>query len=333
MCIICIDNYKIKIKKLACGFFSKPRSLMIKIPFFNELYQLQCYNCPLLTKIPVIQGLHNLECYNCPLLTKIPVIHGLHKLECYNCQLLTKIPFIIGLQLLQCYYCPLLKKIPLIVGLQSIHCSYCPLLECFSVSKQKKSKIDGVTLWVSFEIIKIKGLQYIFLDHCASLTNIPLIEGLKILHCYNCRSLTNITLINGLQELHCGNCPMLSNIPLIKGLQQLSCDNCPLVKNIPLIEELQRLKCTNCPLLTNVPTPINNIPLLYCYNCKWLKENNYEYDNNIKKIKIIQRFIKKNILGKRLIRLIPKIIPIYYHPEYKGGYMHKKQMLIDVQWR
>ncbi len=67
--------------------------------------------------------------------------------------------------------------------------------------------------------------------------------------------------------------------------------------------------------------------------CMWLNINNIEYENNIKKLRIIQKFITKIIMSKRLMRLIPKIIPLYYHPECKGGYMHKKQMLVDIQWR
>ncbi len=79
---------------------------------------------------------------------------------------------------------------------------------------------------------------------------------------------------------------------------------------------------------------------LHCQNCQWLNIKNIEYENNIKKLKIIQKFTKKIILSKRLIVLISKITPfellrrpIYYHPECKGGYIHKKQMLVDLQWR
>ncbi len=57
------------------------------------------------------------------------------------------------------------------------------------------------------------------------------------------------------------------------------------------------------------------------------------YEKNIKKLKRIQEFIRKIIMSKRLMGLIPKIIPIYYNPECKGGYMHKKQMLVELQWK
>jgi hypothetical protein len=31
-------------------------------------------------------------------------------------------------------------------------------------------------------------------------------------------------------------------------------------------------------------------------------------------------------MRKRLSILIPQLIPLYYHPEAKGGYLHKKEM-------
>ncbi len=37
---------------------------------------------------------------------------------------------------------------------------------------------------------------------------------------------------------------------------------------------------------------------------------------------------EKIIISKWLIKLIPKIIPIYYHPQCKGGYFDKKKFSI-----
>jgi hypothetical protein len=41
----------------------------------------------------------------------------------------------------------------------------------------------------------------------------------------------------------------------------------------------------------------------------------------------LQIVCKKKLLGRRLEKLIPELMPIYYHPLAKGGYMHKKEML------
>ena len=32
-------------------------------------------------------------------------------------------------------------------------------------------------------------------------------------------------------------------------------------------------------------------------------------------------------MSKRLLKLIKQIIPIYYHPNHKGGWLHKRDML------
>ncbi len=85
-------------------------------------------------------------------------------------------------------------------------------------------------------------------------------------------------------------------------------------------------------ILTNIPK-IQGLLELYCSNCPWLNIKNEQFEINIKKLKRIQEFIRKIIMSKRLMELIPKIMAIYYHPECKGGYMHKKQMLVDLQWR
>ncbi len=70
-------------------------------------------------------------------------------------------------------------------------------------------------------------------------------------------------------------------------------------------------------------------------NCfgKWINNNNNNarYEFNIKKLIIIQKWFKKIILSNNLKKILIQIIPIYYHPECKGVYIHKKQMLVDLQ--
>ena len=132
--------------------------------------------------------------------------------------------------------------------------------------------------------------------------------------------------LKGLRELYC--CPLLKEIPLIEGLQTLSCSECPLLKEIPQIKGLQRLDCCNCPLLINIPQQtIEGLQTFNHSGCKWLKCN----DTIIKKVKILQRWFKKVILSKRLTKLIPQLMPLYYHPEAKGGYIHKRDMLTYIE--
>ncbi len=42
-------------------------------------------------------------------------------------------------------------------------------------------------------------------------------------------------------------------------------------------------------------------------------------------------FRKKIIISKRLIKLIPHLIPLYYHPDAKGGFFHKKTILKFIE--
>ena len=77
--------------------------------------------------------------------------------------------------------------------------------------------------------------------------------------------------------------------------------------------------------------------MVYCYNCPWLNVRNVKYENNIKNLKILQKYFKKILLSKKLLKLIPRLMPfglllckarpLYYHPESKGGYLHKRDML------
>ena len=91
---------------------------------------------------------------------------------------------------------------------------------------------------------------------------------------------------------------------------------------------LQTLDCINCPLLISIPQQtIEGSRTFRRFGCKWLGCN----DTSIKNIKILQRWFKKVLLSKRLTKIIPQLMPLYYHPEAKGGYIHKRDMLICIE--
>jgi hypothetical protein len=46
---------------------------------------------------------------------------------------------------------------------------------------------------------------------------------------------------------------------------------------------------------------------------------------------VIQKWMKRISLSDRLSNLIPGLVPIYYHPDCRGGFFHKKAMLTFVQ--
>src|SRR5205823_28890 len=154
-----------------------------------------------------------------------------------------------------------------------------------------------------------------------------LIEGLEKLECFGCPSITTIPMIPGLQFINCSNCPSITTIPMIQGLKFINFSNCPSITSIPMIPGLKNINCSNCPLITTIPM----IDLLLCSECKWLNINNPGFDHNIKKLKRLQKWFKDIILAKRLKKITLQLIPLYYHPLAKGGYLHKRNMLYFVE--
>jgi uncharacterized paraquat-inducible protein A len=195
----------------------------------------------------------------------------------------------------------------------------------------------------------LDGLKTLDCSDCPLLTNIPQINGLQTLSCYNCPLLTSVPRIDGLRKLYCFKCPLLTNIPLINSLQTLICRNCPLLTNIPHINGLQTLYCCQCHLLTNIPQ-INGLRRLSCYGCRsltglnitsdfqflqtndciWLS-NHPDFNESIKKLIKLQKWFKRLYLGKKLRKLIPQLIPLYYHPDAKGGYFDKLEIVKFVR--
>ncbi len=255
--------------------------------YFNNMEKVQCSNCRILKCTDIIKkqmnfnycgsgnqsfmnslyfdNIKNLYCWRCPLVTNIPYIKGLKVIRCQNCQLLTNIPMIEGLKTLICVNCPVLTNIPIIEGLHKLNCCHSTLLKI-----------------------------------------IPLIQGLK--------------------KLLCSNCPSLANIPMIQGLITLDCSNCPMLKNIPKINTLKKLFCKDCRLITSIPP---NLSLLLCKGCPWIntKRRIQIYKKNTKQLLKLQNWFKKLLLAKYLLKLIPELMPLYYHPDAKGGFLHKMKLL------
>lgn len=86
------------------------------------------------------------------------------------------------------------------------------------------------------------------------------------------------------------------------------------------------LSCQNSRSLTNIGDTAN-LSWYHCSGCIWSYVRNDKFDDNIRRLIVLQRWFKKILQSKRLTKLIPKLIPLYYHPECKGGYFHKKSIL------
>lgn len=180
----------------------------------------------------------------------------------------------------------------------------------------------------------IEGLKELWCGGCTNLIEIPDIKGLEILYCYGCTNLKKIPIISG-KELWCQDCTSLTEIPVIEGLKYLYCFGCTNLTKIPIIEGLKELHCSDCTSLTSlwisqikntIEEKILEIEVLDCRGCPWIKQN-YYYNNNIKSLKILQRWFKRTLFIKRILLILKETMPIYFHPDMKGGYFHKKDML------
>ena len=93
------------------------------------------------------------------------------------------------------------------------------------------------------------------------------------------------------------------------------------------IEDITELDCSNCPLLQSIPKELVKIVRLYCSNCPWLEHNmNKDYNSNITKLFLLQKWFRGCLMSKKLKKIYKPILEIYFHPDYKGGYLHKKSM-------
>jgi len=55
-------------------------------------------------------------------------------------------------------------------------------------------------------------------------------------------------------------------------------------------------------------------------NCYWLDKK------NIQKVIKTQKMIRNYFMRKKIIHINRQLIPIYYHPDMKGGYFSKKDI-------
>ena len=112
----------------------------------------------------------------------------------------------------------------------------------------------------------------------------------------------------------------ITEFPRISGLKELYCD-CTNITEIPYIDGLKKLYCMNTKI-----TELHNIDgcdIISYQSCNWLEEN------NLQKVITSQKMIKNYFMRKKLVHIRDQLMPIYFHPEMKGGYLHKKSMMSD----
>jgi hypothetical protein len=177
----------------------------------------------------------------------------------------------------------------------------------------------------------IVNRTYINCSDCSLLQSIPKeLVNLTYLDCSSCPLLQSIPkkLVN-LTSLDCYDCPLLQSIPNeLVNLTSLDCYGCPLLQSIPNeLVNLTSLNCSYCRLILWIPKMVNCFYIKFYY-CPWLNHiRNTNHPNNIEKLLLIQKWFKGCLISKKLKRMYKPILEIYLHPDYKGGYLHKRDMM------
>ena len=114
--------------------------------------------------------------------------------------------------------------------------------------------------------------------------------------------------------MSCNNCDSLTEISTLSALKTLTCDDCTNLTKISKNPKLEYLGCINCRSLTEIP----KCDTVRCFGCPWLSAE------NLTKLKFLQKCWKRFYIGRKLERLIPKILDIYYSPGCKGYFLAKK---------
>ncbi len=326
---------------------------LTEIPNIIGLQYLNCEDCQALTQIPLIQGLKTLRCYDCPLLENISMIQGLEKLYCNIDSQSTQIQvsMIEGLKKLYCFS-NFITSINCFIskGLQKFWCVCSKLrdIKIKNISSLQCIRFLSCSSLYKISIINLNHLKSFTVDNCDQLIDIEIdiSDTMELFWCYNCKSLKEINLNikndnkNKQFTINCQNCPSLLRIKTINIKNIIT----PINPIEILSRDLHDTFCTwkflliNCPSLTSIPSftkcisNVNIYQITTISRCKWLeKDNSRNFISNIKNLIILQKWFKRILLSIRLIKMIQNIIPIYYYPDYKGGYFHKKMMIEFIQ--
>jgi hypothetical protein len=93
-------------------------------------------------------------------------------------------------------------------------------------------------------------------------------------------------------------------------------------------ENITSINCSGCTSVTKIPV-IEGLKYLWCKGCEWVNQNP-KYNENIRKLIILQMFCRKNISYFRFNKWIRTryFSEWFYYPDNMGEYKHKKN--IDI---
>ena len=146
--------------------------------------------------------------------------------------------------------------------------------------------------------------------------------GLNMVENY-CKNLVVLENVYNLKHICCDFCKNLEKLPNVRGIKKIYCYECFKIKVIPnRNNSLVILDCRYCSSLTHIIN-CENIRNKLIENCIWIIKNKM----NINKLKYLQRIFRKHLLIRKILKISRCLIPIWWDPECKGGFFHKKSML------
>ena len=161
-------------------------------------------------------------------------------------------------------------------------------------------------------------------------------EKMTELDCSNCPLITRIPdTLTSLTYLYCYGCPLLTHIPdTLTPLTILYRSNCPLLTHIPdTLTSLTYLDCSDYPLLSHIPDTLTSLTGLDCRDCPFLDHpQNPPAATNTSNLISLQWYIKKRVLANRIERIgrCRDLIELWWHPDAKGGWFAKQELLKEV---
>jgi len=357
MCIICEKKFIKDVISIDCYYCDK----VTKIPsFYKNITRLACYNSGI-TKLPIIcTNLIHLGCHNCISISFIPRYNNLEYLNCSRTSI-TIIPILPNLKKLYCNLCTNLTKISSCVNIIFIECTECTnLTEIFNVHDHNINyKLEELLCTGCIALTNLPKLSNLVELYCAN-SGIKKIGHafykLKKLHCGNCINLESIsnTLYN-LLDLYCSRCIKLTELPNIPSIIYINFSHCENINKLPNLPNLKSLICEYCPNITEIPDIFSNLDFISCIGCvnliktplryietryfdsPWIKlrnkfQDNEQYDNNIKKLKVLQHWFRKNfkyLVFKRWIKSEEGVKWIY-DPDRIGGKVSKLLIMRSI---
>jgi len=246
---------------------------------------------------------------------------------------------IINLKYLNVSGCKNLISIPdTLINLVDLDCSHCEKLETLPKTFVKLTMLDCSITHLANLPSDYVNLTTLKCMSCINLTKIPeTYTKLCKLYCEQSSIINIPSQLDDLSHIYCSDC-LFEEIYIARNNVQLYCHRCVNLKKIicdPFVTFIDTIACRNCPLLLEVPMIFKYIDSFKSnwieYSCEKYTNDLYfvdyvkNYQNNIQKLKVLQRWVRRNIkfwIFKRWIKS-EEGVKWLYDPCRLGGRISK----------